>query len=611
MAELYNGLGAVDYVVLCALLLVSASIGVYYRFSGGRQKTTKEYLLADKRMSCIPVGFSLMASFMSSITLLGVSSENYIYGTQFVVINVAYIIGTPLAAYFYLPVFYKLQNASVYQYLEMRFGRITRLTASLAFIIQMVLYMGIVLFAPALALSAVTGLDKMVSIISVGIVCTFYSTVGGMKAVLITDVFQSILMFASVICVAIKGTVDAGGFVEVWDIAKQGGRIQFADLSVDPTVRQTLWTQLIGGLFTFVSLYAVNQTQVQRLLTVKTLRKAQSSLWLNWPILTALSLITSYSGIAMYAHYANCDPLVEGKIGSPDQLLPFYVIETMGHLPGVAGLFVAGIFSGSLSTVSSALNSLAAVTMQDFLIPVFFQKTPDSRLTWITQLVALIFGAFSLAIAFLAEYLGGVLQASLTIFGVVGGPLFGLFTVGMFSTAVEEKGALCGVLSGLAFGLWIGFGGPKPPIPRLSQKIDGCLTSNLTDTISSTAETLMANLTTIFSPVEALQSLESPEMNLTEVAASREYFPLYRLSFMWYAPLGFLVTIVVAQIVSRISKALGGKDTHKINENLLSPCFSNCFRSRDQLLEPVLMISMREDIEMDESNDNPLHKEKF
>ena len=202
---------------------------------------------------------------------------------------------------------------------------------------------------------------------------------------------------------------------------------------------------------------------------------------------------------------------------------------------------------------------------------------------------------------------------------------------------------MCGVLSGLAFGLWIGFGGPKPPIPRLSQKIDGCLTSNLTDTISSTAETLMANLTTIFSPVEALQSLESPEMNLTEVAASREYFPLYRLSFMWYAPLGFLVTIVVAQIVSRISKALGGKDTHKIDENLLSPCFSNCFRSRDQLLEPVLMvfifvylfiiesfilknpfsidlmvyfffnlqISMREDIEMDESNDNPLHKEKF
>ena len=138
MSDGYNGLGIVDYIILSILLLISASIGVYYRFSGGRQKSTKvhyfsfilkntnlnfialnnlfqEYLLADRNMSFIPVAFSLMASFMSSITLLGVSGENYIFGTQFVVINFAYIIGTPLAAYFYLPVFYKLQNASVYQ----------------------------------------------------------------------------------------------------------------------------------------------------------------------------------------------------------------------------------------------------------------------------------------------------------------------------------------------------------------------------------------------------------------------------------------------------------------------------------------------------------------
>lgn len=282
------------------------------------------------------------------------------------------------------------------------------------------------------------------------------------------------------------------------------------------------------------------------------------------------------------------------------------------------------------------------------LQPIFFKKTSDSRLAWITQLVALAFGAISLAIAFLAEYLGGVLQASLTIFGVVGGPLFGLFTIGMFSTAVEEKvswwsilfirsqrsfrfhsdcfvlikdswswirfsvikkrkekkscclkainlkgmtilwkGALFGVLSGLAFSLWIGFGGPKPPIPRLSQKIDGCLASNITDAAFSTAETLLTNLTTI-SPVELLKS---PAMNLTEAATtSQEYFPLYRLSFMWYAPLGFLVTIITAQIVSRFLKALGAKDSPKIDENLLSPIFPDCFRSRDQLLEPVLMV---------------------
>ncbi len=112
-------------------------------------------------MSSVPVAFSLMASFMSSITLLGVSSENYVYGTQFVVINLAYIVATPIAAYCYLPVFYRLQNTSAYQYLELRFGRATRLAASLAFLLQMILYMGIVVYAPALAFQAVTGLDQV------------------------------------------------------------------------------------------------------------------------------------------------------------------------------------------------------------------------------------------------------------------------------------------------------------------------------------------------------------------------------------------------------------------------------------------------------------------
>ena len=157
------------------------------------------------------VSFSLMASFMSAITLLGVTAENYVNGTQFVVINLSYILGTPIAAHLFLPVFYKLKDCtSAYQYLELRFGYTTRLLASLAFSLQMILYMGIVLYAPALAIGAVVdGLDQTTSILIVGIVCTFYSALGGMKAVLATDVLQSILMFAAVISVSIVGSFKA------------------------------------------------------------------------------------------------------------------------------------------------------------------------------------------------------------------------------------------------------------------------------------------------------------------------------------------------------------------------------------------------------------------
>lgn len=172
-----NVFGAVDYAVFTVMLLVSALIGVYYRFTGDRQRTAREYLVANKNMSVVPVSFSLMASFMSAVTLLGVPSENYFYGTQFLLINVAYIFGTPLAAFVFLPVFYKMQIVSVYEYLEKRFGRATRLAASATFVIQMVFYMAVVLYAPAVALSAVTGISKWLSIISVGLVCTFYCTI--------------------------------------------------------------------------------------------------------------------------------------------------------------------------------------------------------------------------------------------------------------------------------------------------------------------------------------------------------------------------------------------------------------------------------------------------
>lgn len=219
--------GAWDIVVLVCMLLVSAGIGLYYRFTGGKQKTNDEYFLADRRTPVFTVAVSLMASFMSAVTLMGVSMENYQYGTIFIVINLGYGLVTPVAAYLYLPVFWKLQTTSAYEYLERRFGRATRISASVVYSLQMTLYMGIVLYAPALALKALTGIEQWAAILMIGLVCTFYSTLGGMKAVLITDLFQSALMFAAVYCVIVGAIWKAGGVAPIWERAMEGGRIYF------------------------------------------------------------------------------------------------------------------------------------------------------------------------------------------------------------------------------------------------------------------------------------------------------------------------------------------------------------------------------------------------
>lgn len=232
-------------------------------------------MLANNSMSVLPIAFSLMASFMSAITLLGVSAEVYVYGVQFVLINLSYVVGTPLAAFVFLPVFYRLRLTSVYQYLEMRFNRTIRLLASTIFMVQMIFYMSIVLYAPALSLSAVTGTSKWHSIVSVGVVCTIYCTIGGIKAVLWADVFQSILMFSAMLAVIVKGASDVGGLSVVFERALNGSRLEPIDFRLDPTIRHTFWSLAIGGIFIFISIYGVNQTQIQRLLTAKSLRHAQ------------------------------------------------------------------------------------------------------------------------------------------------------------------------------------------------------------------------------------------------------------------------------------------------------------------------------------------------
>ncbi|XP_017482151.1 PREDICTED: putative sodium-dependent multivitamin transporter [Rhagoletis zephyria] len=533
--------GALDYGIVAIVLIISAAIGIYYRLTGGKQQTTKEYLLADRQMSILPVAFSLMTSFMSAVTLLGVSMENYQYGTMFVLINISYVLSTPAAAYLILPVFYRLKTASVYEYLELRFGYATRLCASLAFTIQMTLYMGIVLYAPALALEAVTGLNQNFSVVVVGVVCTFYATLGGMKAVLITDIFQSLLMFVSVFSVIICATIKAGSWGEIWRVAGEGGRLQFLDFSVDPTVRHTWWTQIIGGMATYLSLYGVNQTQVQRLLSARNLKSSQASLWWNLPILIPLSFSTCFSGLCIYYFYKDCDPLLEGRISSRDQLMPLFVVDTMGGIPGLSGLFVAGIFSASLSTISSAISSLAAVTVEDYLKPLLLWKTNkplnESKSTWFSKFFNLIYGAACIGLAFLAGSLTGVLQAALSIFGIVGGPLLGLFTLGMYFTFVNQKGAITGLITSLAFCFWIGFGQPRPTPKTLEFSTEGCSASPPTSHVSD-----------IFTPFAATAAAEAEEPH---------YFYLYRISYMWYSVIGFLVTLFMGLVCSWLYAKLG------------------------------------------------------
>ncbi|XP_070835607.1 solute carrier family 5 member 6 isoform X4 [Chaetodon trifascialis] len=361
----------VDYVIFGVLLAVSVGIGLYHALSGGRQRTTQEFLMADRSMSCLPVSLSLIASFQSAVAIIGVPAEVYTHGTQYWFIGCAYILGLLIPAHVFIPVLYRLRLSSAYQYLELRFSKAVRICGTLTFIFQMVIYMGVCVYTPAFALNTVTGFELWGAVLATGLVCTLYTTVGGLKAVIWTDVFQTLVMFAGQLAVIVVGVQQTGGVSEVWRKVWEGNRISGLDLNPDPTERHTFWTLGVGGVFLMLSLYGVNQAQVQRYLSSRTEREAVRSCYMVFPSLQLALALSCVMGLVMFARYCGEDHSDKLGTSSRDAIVLYFVMDMLQGLPGLPGLFIACLFSAALSTISSAFNSLATVTMEDLIKPHF------------------------------------------------------------------------------------------------------------------------------------------------------------------------------------------------------------------------------------------------
>ncbi|NWT02651.1 SC5A8 protein, partial [Mionectes macconnelli] len=530
-----------DYVVFAAMLLISAVIGIYYAFVGGGQKTSKDFLTAGRSMSAVPVALSLTASFMSAVTVLGTPAEIYRYGAIFCIFAITYFLVVLCSAEIFLPVFYKLGITSTYEYLELRFNKYLRLCGTILFIIQTAtLYTGIVIYAPALALNQVTGFDLWGAVVATGVVCTFYCTLGGLKAVVWTDVFQVGIMVAGFSSVIIRAVVVQEGIGRIVNDSYHGGRLNFWDFDPNPLQRHTFWTIIIGGTFTWTGIYGVNQSQVQRYIACKSRFHAKLSLYINLVGLWAILVCATLCGLALYSIYKDCDPWTAKQVSALDQLMPYLVLDILRDFPGVPGLFVASAYSGTLSTVSSSINALAAVTVEDLIKP-YFRSLSERKLSRISMGMSLFYGGVCIAMAAVASLLGALLQAALSIFGMVGGPLLGLFALGILCSFANGIGAFVGLASGFVISLWVGIGSQiYPPLPERTKPLYlstvGCNISsgNLTST--------EIPLTTIFSTPTA----ERPALADT----------WYSLSYLYFSTLGTLITVIVGIIISLLTGGL-------------------------------------------------------
>lgn len=528
----------VDYVVFGLLLVLSLVIGLYHACRGWGRHTVGELLMADRKMGCLPVALSLLATFQSAVAILGGPAEIYRFGTQYWFLGCSYFLGLLIPAHIFIPVFYRLHLTSAYEYLELRFNKAVRICGTVTFIFQMVVYMGVALYAPSLALNAVTGFDLWLSVLALGIVCNIYTALGGLKAVIWTDVFQTLIMFLGQLVVIIVGAAKVGGLGHVWAVASQHGLISGIELDPDPFVRHTFWTLAFGGVFMMLSLYGVNQAQVQRYLSSHSEKAAVLSCYAVFPCQQVALCMSCLIGLVMFAYYKKYSMSPQQEQAAPDQLVLYFVMDLLKDIPGLPGLFVACLFSGSLSTISSAFNSLATVTMEDLIQPWFPQLT-ETRAIMLSRSLAFAYGLVCLGMAYVSSHLGSVLQAALSIFGMVGGPLLGLFCLGMFFPCANPLGAIVGLLTGLTMAFWIGIGSivSRMSSAAASPPLNGSssfLPSNLT---VATVTTLMPS--TLSKPTGLQQ--------------------FYSLSYLWYSAHNSTTVIVVGLIVSLLTGGMRGR----------------------------------------------------
>ncbi|XP_060790487.1 solute carrier family 5 member 6 isoform X2 [Neoarius graeffei] len=520
----------IDFVLFALLLVASMAIGLYYALSGGRQRTTQEFLLADRSMRCLPLSLSLMASFQSAVAIVGTPAEIYTNGTQYWFIGCAYILGLLVPAHVFVPVFYRLHLTSAYQYLELRFSKAVRICGTVTFIFQMVIYMGVGVYTPALALNAVTGFHLWGAVLATGLVCTIYTAL-------------TVVMFAGQLAVVIVGVQQAGGISEVWRKVTEGGLISGLDLNPDPTVRHTFWTLAFGGVFLMLSLYGVNQAQVQRYLSSRTEKEAIMSCYMVFPCLQVALGLSCLMGLVMFACYGGNSPLDKQYVKSKDQMVLYFVMDMLQDIPGLPGLFVACLFSASLSTISSAFNSLATVTMEDFIKP-HYPSISEARATLLSKILAFSYGLLCLAMAYAVHLMNSsVLQAALSIFGMVGGPLLGLFCLGIFFPCANSTGAVTGLIAGLIMAFWVGIGGF---VARMSSAaIERPYNSTY---LVSTENVTLTTMTSILTPVTDKPS--------TPVGLHG----LYSLSYMWYSAFNSTVVVLIGLLVSLITGPMKKSD---------------------------------------------------
>lgn len=441
-------MSAADYAILFAYLAAMVGIGVW--FSGG-QDSEEEFLMGGRRMHWLLVSLASVATAFSGVSLIGAPGYVFSHDTQMAMAAPIGLLTLPVILIM-LPYLVRLRITTVYEYLETRFSLGLRLTASALFLATKFVYVGVVIYTPALLISTAVGIPLLPSILLMGLIATLLTMLGGMKAVMWSDAVQfGVMMLGISIILAILAIPDAsgqGGFLAYWSAADAAGKIQYWNFSWNWS-ELTTWSIIVCMTMAGIGSTFSDQVMMQRYFAAGDARAVARSFWTSSVISLFAVMLLYLLGVLLFGFYGTGQHALPEEIRTQgDRVLPYFVST---QLPiGLRGLVISAIIAATLSTVSSVLNSLCTATMTDFLERLEIRAPAGLSAVAMSRWITVAWGGAGTALACYVGRFGTIIEQTQTLFGLVGGPLGGIFFLGLFTKRAHAVGTACGAALGIA-----------------------------------------------------------------------------------------------------------------------------------------------------------------
>ena len=445
-----------SHIDLIVVLVYLAGVTLVGCMMSRRTKTAAEFITAGGSLPGWVVGLSIIGTFVSSISF--VANPGHTYSGTWIpfVFSLSLPYAALIATVYFVPFFRNCGSVSAYEHLENRFGAWSRIYSALFNVMYHLGRIGTILWGVSLAVSALIDVPISVIIVALGVLVIVYTLLGGIEAVIWTDVVQSIILIGGMLlCLFVLLDRVPGGFFGVIDGAHTDTENKLSLGSMQLTfASKTFWTTLLFGFFINLQNFAADQTYVQRYFTARSEHEARRSVWMGAIAYIPISAILFFIGTGLFVFYQSTGSLPPGT--DPDRVLPYFIIS---ELPtGLAGLLIAAILAAAMSTVDSSLNSSATLLLCDvwrrFLNPleIAHDGTPiknDHADLRFLRLMTLTLGVVGIAVALVLAQTEGMLKVWWTISGVLSGGTLGLLILARFTSAVGTRGAATGVVLGV------------------------------------------------------------------------------------------------------------------------------------------------------------------